>query len=157
MDMACMNLFNVGLIYIAMRITEGTVGVMMAGITDRLGRKKAATIFLAVNLIAQIVITFVPTYFGRLAGYMLYAAGNTKTSIAYVWVFELVEQKHKSFCCTVVNSVDTLTMVVVCCYVLFVSPNWFPLQCTVLIIDLLNYICLVFYMPESPKWLLITG
>lgn len=42
MDMACMNLFYVGLIYIIMRVTEGCVGVMLAGITDRIGRRKSA-------------------------------------------------------------------------------------------------------------------
>jgi hypothetical protein len=52
MDWACINLFYVGLIYTVMRITEGCVGIMLSGITDRIGRRKSAQIFLLVNLLA---------------------------------------------------------------------------------------------------------
>lgn len=157
MDMACMNLFYVGMIYIIMRVTEGCVGIMLAGITDRIGRRKAAQIFLAVNLCAQTIIIFVPTFYGRLFGYMLYASANTKNSVAYVWIFELVEAKYKTKACTFINSVDTLTMVITASYILFVSRNWFPLEFTLLLLGVANYICLTLLMPESPKWLLMTG
>lgn len=157
MDMACMNLFYVGLIYIIMRVTEGCVGVMLAGITDRIGRRKSAQIFLFVNLCAQAIIIFIPTYYGRLFGYMLYAAANTKNSVAYVWIFELIESKYKTKACTFINSVDTMTMVVMASYILLISPNWFPIELALMIIGIINYICLTLWMPESPKWLLITG
>jgi len=52
MDWACINVFYVGLIYTVMRITEGCVGILLSGITDRIGRRKSAQIFLFVNLIA---------------------------------------------------------------------------------------------------------
>jgi MFS family permease len=157
MDMACINLFYVGLIYTVMRITEGCVGIMLSGITDRIGRRKSAQIFLLVNLLAQAVIIFVPTYYGKLLGYIIYACGNTKNSIAFVWMFELVETKYKSACCSAINVVDTLTMVVVGFYILFVSRNWFPIEFAIFVVSLINYACMCFLMPESPKWLLITG
>lgn len=140
-----------------MRITEGCVGIMLSGITDRIGRRKSAQIFLLVNLLAQAVIIFVPTYYGKLLGYIIYACGNTKNSIAFVWMFELVETKYKSACCSAINVVDTLTMVVVGFYILFVSRNWFPIEFAIFVVSLINYACMCFLMPESPKWLLITG
>jgi hypothetical protein len=99
----------------------------------------------------------VPNYYGKLLGYIIYACGNTKNSIAFVWMFELVETKYKSACCTAINVVDTLTMVVVGLYILFISRNWFPIEFAIFIVSLINYACMSFFMPESPKWLLITG
>lgn len=52
MDMACMNLFAVGAIYVMMRITEGLVGLALAGVTDRIGRRTSAIYFMAFNLAA---------------------------------------------------------------------------------------------------------
>ena len=98
-----------------------------------------------------------PTYYGKLVGYMLYACGNTKNSISFVWIFELVENKYKSACCSTVNTVDTLTMVVMGFYILFVSRNWFPIELAYFCVSLVNYICMLLFMPESPKWLLING
>ena len=157
MDMACMNLFYVGLIYIVMRITEGCCGILLAGITDRIGRRKSNQIFLAINLCAQAIIIFVPTYYGRLFGYMLYASANTKNSVSFVWMFELVEAKYKTKACTFINSVDTMTMVITASYILLISRNWFPLVFSVFLVSIVNYICMTLFMPESPKWLLMTG
>lgn len=98
-----------------------------------------------------------PTYYGKLVGYILYACSNTKNSIAFVWMFELVENKYKSACCSAINTVDTMTMIVMGFYILFVSRNWFPIEFTYFIISLINYCSMLLFMPESPKWLLITG
>jgi MFS family permease len=155
--MSCMNLFAVGAIYVIMRISEGIFGLMFAGITDRIGRRKSCLYFLPVNLLAQAVIIFSTTYYGKLAGYILYAASNTKISLSFLIIFELVESSKKPWCCTIVNTLDTMTMVVFGFYLLFISKNWFPLCFSFLIIDCVALVVFAWAIPETPKWLLING
>ena len=88
---------------------------------------------------------------------MMLAASSTKNSISFVWIFELIESRLKSRCCTIVNTIATMPMVVVGLYILFISKNWFPIVFTAFLLDCLNFVLLIVYMPESPKWLLITG
>lgn len=145
------------MIYTLMRMTEGVFGLLLAGIVDRIGRKKSAQLFITISLIAQSIIIFTPSYYGKLFGYMLMGCATTKNSISYVWIFEMVESKHKSWCCSFVNSVDTLTMVVTGLYILFISKNWFALEFSMWLIGIGNLILISCFMPESPKWLLITG
>ena len=153
----CVKPVYIGMIYTLMRITEGVVGLMLAGIVDRIGRKKSAQLFIAISLIAQSIIIFTPSYYGKLFGYMLMGCATTKNSISYVWIFEMVESKYKSWCCSFVNTVDTLTMVVTGLYILFISKNWLPLEVTMWFIGICNLTLISTLMPESPKWLLITG
>ena len=88
---------------------------------------------------------------------MLYGCATTKNSVSYVWSFELVESKYKSACCSFVNGIDTMAMVIMGFYVLFISKNWFPIEFTMWFIGVANLIILSIVMPESPKWLLMTG
>ena len=48
-------------------------------------------------------------------------------------------------------------MVVTGLYILFISKNWLPLEVTMWFIGICNLTLISTLMPESPKWLLITG
>ena len=90
-------------------------------------------------------------------GYILYAFGNIKNGVFYCWVFELIETRHKSISCSVVNALDSCTMIVFGLYVLFISKNWIYLELFFYSLGILAYIVILFFMPESPKWNLIHG
>jgi phage shock protein PspC (stress-responsive transcriptional regulator) len=72
-------------------------------------------------------------------------------------MFELMETRHKSSACSVLNIINSGTMVVFGLYVLLVSRDWFPIELFMWTIGILAYIAMYFLMPESPRWLLING
>lgn len=93
----------------------------------------------------------------RMVGYAIFAIGNTKNSVCYVWMFELMETRHKSSACSVLNIINSGTMVVFGLYVLLISREWFPIEMFMWTIGMLSYLAMYFFMPESPRWLLING
>ena len=124
MNLLCVTPAIIGLIFTMERITEGVIGLSIVGLTDRLGRRRSALLFFSINLLAQTIIIFCPWYSTRMLGYILYACGNIKNSIFYVWIFEMIETRHKSSACTVINAMDSSTMIGFGLYVLFISKNW---------------------------------
>ena len=52
MGLLCKAPATIGLLFTIERLTEGIVGLSLAGISDKLGRKKTTLIFLSLNLIA---------------------------------------------------------------------------------------------------------
>jgi hypothetical protein len=82
--------------------------------------------------------------------------GQLKNSTSYLWMFENVETKLKSTCCGVMNFFDTVTLAIMCGYFMF-FPKSFYLEITMTSLCALSYVCLVVFMPESPKWHLIKG
>jgi MFS family permease len=157
MDLLCTAPAVIGLLFTVERITEGIWGFSSAGITDRLGRRKSTLILFGISLIAQTLIIFTSSFTMRLIGYALFGIGNTKNSVCYVWMFELMETRHKSSACSVLNIINSGTMVVFGLYVLLVSRDWFPIELFMWTIGILAYIAMYFLMPESPRWLLING
>lgn len=147
----------IGLLFTVERISEGVVGLMCMGITDRLGRRKSALIFIAIALLSQTIIIFCPWYWARMFGFILFAIGNMKNSVCYVWIFEMMETKHKSSACTLINALDSSTMIFFGLYVLFISTNWKWIEIFMYCVGWLSFFSILINLPESPKWFLING
>jgi MFS family permease len=124
MGLICTGPAIIGFLFTIERVTEGIVGLSLAGISDRLGRKKTTLIFLFINIVAEAVIIFCPWYYTRMFGYILYGFGQIKNSVCYAWLFECMETKNKSSAVTCMNMFDSSTMIGFGLYVLFVSKNW---------------------------------
>lgn len=92
-----------------------------------------------------------------MAGFAVYAMGNTKNSVCYVWLFELMETHHKSSSCSVLNAINSSTMVVFGLYVLFISRKWFYIMFFMYLVAMVAFVVIFITLPESPRWLLING
>jgi MFS family permease len=157
MNLLCTPPAVIGLIYTVERITEGVWGFSTAGLSDRLGRRNSTLLLFAISLIAQTIIIFCPSYYARMAGFAVYAMGNTKNSVCYVWLFELMETRHKSSSCSVLNAINSSTMVVFGLYILFVSRDWFYIMLFMYLVAMVALAVIFIALPESPRWLLING
>lgn len=127
MNLLCKPVTMIGLLFTFERITEGIVGCSIVGLTDKLGRKKSTILFLGINLCAQTLIIFCPSYTFRMVGFILYGCGQIKNSVLYVWLFENMHTRNKSSAVTFLNMLDSSTLVIFGLYVLYVSRNWLDL------------------------------
>jgi len=80
-----------------------------------------------------------------------------RASVTYTWAAELVPTQRLSAVSTTLTTFDSLTMAILCFFLLFGSRdiNWLLYAST-----LLSTICLfisVILIPESPKWLIVVG
>ena len=64
-------------------------------------------------------------------------------------------KKDKSIANTSLNSFDNATGLLGGLYFLFMSKHWFPLALFFFILGTIAYLILIFFCPESPKWLLL--
>ncbi len=55
------------------------------------------------------------------------------------------------------NAFDNLTMTVICIYFKSVSKHWRYLFDFMVIVGITSFCILIFFVPESPKWLLLRG
>jgi len=155
MDLLCVNPLAISMLFCLLKILEGVSGFALSSVTDRWGRRKSALIFLGISLVSQAMMLLMSSYSARLIAFILMGVSNSKNSVLYVWLFELVESKSKPAACTMLNLIDASTMVVFGLYLLFVSKHWFPLYFGTLCVTSIAFTLIALSMPESPKWLLI--
>lgn len=82
---------------------------------------------------------------------------HIKTPVSFVSLFELSQSKNKSMACSLINLVDALPLIVAGLYFKFVSKNVTILLIITSTLHLIAIIVIALVMPESPKWLLVTG
>ena len=157
MNLMCTASAVVGLIYTMERITEGIWGFTTAGVTDLYGRRKSTLVLLGLNLIAQTIIIFCPSYSMRMLGFIIYGIGNTKNSVCYIWLCELMETRHKSSACSVLNTFNSATIAIFGLYVLFISRDWFYIIFFMYLLGVISWFIILLMIPEAPRWLLING
>jgi len=110
-------------------------------------------VFGTLHCIAQFAIIFIPNYYVRLAGFAVMGACQLKNSVCYMWLFGLIQRKHTSVCCGLLNAWDTLTLTVLTVYFLYFSKNWFPLILATTALGFLGNTIMMF-IPDCPAWLL---
>lgn len=103
------------------------------------------------------IIIFVPNYYVRLVAFTLMGVCQLKNSVSYVWMFDLLETKHKSIACGILNAFDNMTLGLTAVYYMFISRNWIYLQFFMSSVAFLCTLAVLIFVPESPKWHLIKG
>jgi len=157
MGLMCVDQNKVSMIVTCYFLAYGFAGLFLFPLPDKLGCKKTMAVFAALHLFSQFIIIFVPVYTVRLVGFAMMGFCQLKNSVSYVWLFDLVETKHKSIVCGIMNSFDNITMTVLCLYFKFVSRHWTYLFYLLETLGVLSYIVLMLCVPDSPKWLLLNG
>ena len=155
MELACTPEFKIGLLISAYYIGYG-IGAFAYSLPDQIGRKKSCIYGLLLCLTCETTMLFFPNYYLRLIGFFGIGLSQIKNSTAYNWLSESVSLQKKSTAYTLINIVDSVPLLVMCLYIMFVSTNWFHLNFWMVIIGYSALVVLAF-CPESPQWLIVTG
>ena len=92
-----------------------------------------------------------------MAGFFLFGLSSLKNSLAYIYLFEFMHSKDKSFACSCINFVDVSGTAIAGLFFLLIKKDWYPLYvCTVTVTTIAFMVVLIIYL-ESPKWLLYEG
>ena len=155
MDLMCVAPAAVGMMY-----TWYFVGTMVGGILspfpDRIGRKKSVIAGLILSTIAQTIMLFVSNMNVRSVCFFLMGFSNLKISQSYVWLSETVPKDARAGAITIIGVADAITGLIAGMYYILISRDWWPLYMFVTGLSYLA-IALAFIMPESPRWLLVSG
>ena len=135
-------------------LAYGLAGLFLFSLPDKWGRWKTMAVFGTIHVASQFTIMLVPVYSVRLACFAVMGLCQLKNNMSYVWLFDLVESKHKSVCCGFMNALDTITLTVSTLYYLYVNKDWYYLCFFFTVIGAISHFYMIIFAPESPKWLL---
>ena len=109
------------------------------------------------SLLAQIVVTLVPVYWFKLVAYLVFGFTQMKSSLSYVYLFEFVHSRDKSFACSCINILDALSPAIAGGFFLFIALDVYPLYIGTVISSATAYLIILFFNLETPMWLLHNG
>jgi len=153
MGLMCMPRTTINYIVSAYFICYTVAGLLFFTIPDKIGVKKSMALFGTLHCLIQFIIILVPDYTVRLVSYGIMGACQLKNSVSYMWLFGLLQTKHKSVCCGIMNAWDTSTLTVTTLYFMYVSKDWLPIMLAATILATIGHLIMLF-MPERPIWLL---
>ena len=157
MDLVCANKVRTNFMISAHYIAQGVSGLLLFALPDLLGRKKTMNCNFFVYTGAQYLLIFVPTFWARYAGFVLFGLSKMKNSVCYVWISELVPIRHKNSALVSLTSFDSGTLGFLCLYFVLASREWFPIMMVTTLLSTLALLILIVVLPESPIWLLQKG
>ena len=148
----------VNLPYTIWFICFGIGGLTTFPFIDKLGRLGSHKIFSTANILAQIVIVFVPSMLAHEIGFGLLGFFMAKHALSYSWAFELMPKEQKSLASTCINTLDFSVCVYSGLYFLLAEePDWKVLCYPLFFIGVFGYLMCTLLIPESPRWLLLQG
>ena len=74
-----------------------------------------------------------------------------------MWAAEMIPSKSRTTATVCVSSFDCFTPAVVGIYFLLISRDWLPLYLSMTILNTVGLLLSIFFIPESPHWLLSKG
>lgn len=132
-----------------------SMGIVIARLPDKLGRKGAANILLPLFLIACYLTCFGESVIEKGIGIAIQGFLHVKIMNAYSHIYELTDEENKAFCSTFINVIDISSFTFVGLYLYFIDRDAtrllqyaFYVQATFITIYLL-------IIPESPMWLFL--
>ena len=156
-DFMCGSMSRTNLLVVVYGASYALGGILFYHIPDQVGRLPSFRMFSTPSLISQLIVLFVPSYWGKLFGFLLFGLTSTKNSLSYVYLFEFMHSRDKSFACSCINFADVAGSAVAGCFWLFVERDWFPLFFGTVAVSALAYTVVLIVSLESPKWLLMRG
>lgn len=132
-------------------------GLLLFTLPDKLGPKKAMSIFGTLHIGAQFVLIFVPDFWVRLIFMGVMGLGQLKSAISYCWLFSLIMRKDNQLSVGLLNAIDSLTLTAIALYFMFISKEWFYLYLTMTSLGAASLAFMLVASPDSPRWLLAKG
>ena len=151
----CRNKFEINIILTIYSIFYSLGGLLFFTLPDKIGRLSSFQIFSTMSLISQLIITFVPVYWIKMIGFIIFGFSQMKSSLCYVYLFEFLHSKDKSFSCSCVNFLDALTPAFAGVFFLFIEVDVYPLYAMTVTMSTLAYLAVIALNLETPMWLLL--
>ena len=95
MGIQCTNRSQISILMTSYCLVSAFTGLLLSSLPDKLGRRTTMFYFVLANQMSQFLLIFWPNYWARLAGFVIMGATTIKNTTSYVWLFDLVELKHK--------------------------------------------------------------
>ena len=80
-----------------------------------------------------------------------------KSTICYVYLFELLHSSDKAFACSCINTLDALTPAIAGFFFLFIELDVYPLYVISITTATVAYLVVMLVNMETPMWLLLNG
>ena len=153
----CAGQNQINLLLTAYSLSFALGGISFYHIPDQVGRLKSLHMFNTPNLISQLVILFIPSYWAKMFGFFLFGLTSTKSSLSYVYLNEFMNSRDKAFASSCINFVDVTGTAVAGLFWLYVERDCHSLFVGTVAITIIGYCFLVIVNAESPRWLLLNG
>lgn len=155
MNLGCMSSTAGAQIVCYFFLASIVVGIL-SFVPDRIGRKKTVIGSLFLSLIAQSILIWYPSFLARQIAFILLGLSTMKAAGSYVWISDTVPQKYLNGCFTMITTIDTVPIPITGLVFLYLKPDWFLVPITYFALASLALLIGLF-MPESPRWLLLTN
>jgi MFS family permease len=99
------------------------IGVIFFFLPDLIGRKKTMIYILPLYVLSCYVSIFKDTLFYKKLGFFLQGLFHIKISLSYTSIFELVPERKKVLCSTLLSAWDGSTILVSCLIFKFYQPK----------------------------------
>ena len=106
---------------------------------------------------AQLCIALVPVFWIKVLAYMVLGFSQMKSSLCYVYIFEMLHSRDKAFSCSCINFYDALTPAIAGMFFLFIELDVYPLYAITVTTSTLAYLFVMVLNLETPMWLLLNG
>lgn len=112
---------------------------------------------MVIYLCSTALVTYSTTLTQMSIGYFLMGMLHLKITVSYTHMFELIENDHKGFCATLINSVDGATLGITGVAFQFITNDGVRFQEMMNLITSIAVVLYLLLIPESPSWLLYNG
>ena len=86
----CASASKVNLPYVIWFISFGVGGLLTFPVIDKIGRLHSHWIFSTMNILAQALIIFVPSYLAHAVGFCIIGFFMLKQALSFTWCFDLL-------------------------------------------------------------------
>jgi len=118
------------------------------------GSKQTFNVILPLYIVASSLVVYAPDLRLKTLGYFLQGLLHLKITLAYTYIFELIPEKYKGICSSVINIIDVFTLIISGLTYQFITRD------AVYFLEIVNLVETAFILlflaiaPESPSWLL---
>lgn len=153
-DLICQNQAKIKEV-VGLQFLGFIFGLPMIIMPDQIGRKKSMLVALAVSIPSVMWVSYSTDFWSKKWAYFLFGVFHMKITLAYTHIMEMTDNQNKIIANTGIGTFDSFTVALGYVFLLNVSPDVGMLINIFNVIGLVGIVLYVFFVPESPRWLLL--